>query len=168
MALRLRPYREVDEAVAVAIHEAMLLEDFHFLLGYEETRPWPEFLRSLDDQRRGLVRSTYRVRAAQLAADVDGEIVGRASIRFELNDFFAREGGHVGYGVTPQHRRKGYATEILRQAIDVARTEGVERVLVTCVEDNVGSRRAIEHNGGVLESIVTTDDGRDLRRYWIE
>lgn len=85
-----------------------------------------------------------------------------------LNDFFAREGGHVGYGVAPQYRRKGYALEILRQAINVARAEGVERVLVTCTEDNVGSRNVIERNGGVLESIVTAEDGRSLRRYWIE
>lgn len=157
-----------DEAAAVAIHAAMLPEDFHFLLGYEKTLPWTAFLQYVDDQRRGLVRSTYRVRGDQLVADVDGEIVGRASIRFELNDFFIREGGHVGYGVAPQHRRKGYATEILHQAIDVARAEGVERVLVTCAEDNVGSRDVIERNGGVLESIVTAEDGRSLRRYWIE
>lgn len=168
MTLRLRPYDEDDEAVAVAIHAAMLPENFHFLLGYDETLTWTEFLRYVDDQRRGLVRSTYRVRGDQLVADVDGEIVGRASIRFELNDFFLKEGGHVGYGVAPDHRRKGYATEILRQAIVVARAEGVGRVLVTCDEDNVGSRRVIETIGGVLESIVTTDDGRRLRRYWIE
>jgi predicted acetyltransferase len=42
-------------------------------------------------------------------------------------------------------------------------------VLVTCDDDNVGSIRTIENNGGVLENVVT---GPDLevpkRRYWID
>jgi predicted acetyltransferase len=109
------------------------------------------------------------VRGRQLVADVDGEIVGRVSLRFELNEYLTERGGHVGYGVAPAHRRKGYATEILRQALVVIRAEGVDPVLVTCDEHNVASFRTIERNGGVLESIAPPNYGEleSVRRYWI-
>jgi len=71
--------------------------------------------------------------------------------------------------VVPEYRRQGYATAILRQALQIARqTLGLKRVLVTCDDDNVGSIKTIEKNGGVLDSIITgPDDERPTRRYWI-
>ena len=167
MALRLRPYRLDDEASAVAIHNSMLAEEFHFLLYWNPSLSWPEFLAHLELARRGVNLPSDQVRAVQLAAVVDGELVGRASIRFELNDFLLREGGHIGYGVAPAFRRRGYASEILAQALVIIRADGVDRVLVTCDDNNVASMKAIEENGGVLEEIVTLKDGRNVRRYWI-
>jgi predicted acetyltransferase len=168
VTLRLRPYNTSDEAPAIAIHESMLVEDSHFLRFWSPSMSWAAFLQSNDELRQGLDPSTYRVRGCQLAAVVDGDIVGRTSLRYELNEFFAEKGGHVGYAVAPAHRRKGYATEILRQSLIILRSEGIEDVLVTCADDNVGSVRTIERNGGVLESTVGLE-GEDvlLRRYWI-
>ena len=176
MALRLRPYRLGDESAAVAAHEALLADDFHFLLGWDATNSWSDFLRTLDEQRRGENLAENRVRAVQLAADVDGEVVGRVSVRFELNDFLATTGGHIGYAVVPAHRKKGFATEMLRQALVVIRAEGVDRVLVTCLDGNTGSRRVIESCGGRFESLVPLEEGQTLcvdngecvRRYWID
>jgi len=96
-------------------------------------------------------------------------IVGRAAIRHELNDFLLRVGGHIGYAVVPEFRRRGYATTILRRSLEIARQRlGISPVLVTCDDDNVGSIRTIEKNGGVLENIVTGPDlEKPKRRYWI-
>jgi predicted acetyltransferase len=104
-----------------------------------------------------------------LVADVGGEIVGRTSIRHELNEFLAREGGHIGFGLVAKHRRRGYGTEILRQSLVIARAVGIDRVLVTCDDDNVGSAAVIERCGGVFDSLVEPTEGRTLtRRYWID
>lgn len=168
MLLRLRPYGPDDEEAALRSHAEVDGEDNWFLLGWEPAMAWAQFLQSARDQRLGLDPSQYRVRGVQLAAVVDGELVGRASVRFELNDFFERQGGHIGYVVRPAHRRKGYASEILRQALVIARCEGVERVLMYCADANVGSAKVIERCGGVLDEVFIPIDGTGAwRRYWI-
>jgi predicted acetyltransferase len=109
-----------------------------------------------------------RVPATFLVADVDGAIVGRVSIRHELNDHLTHFGGHIGYGVRPAHRRRGYATEILRQSLVIARAERVDRALVICDEENAASATVIERLGGTLENVRAGEDGTTpIARYWI-
>lgn len=99
----------------------------------------------------------------------DGEYVGSVMIRHELNDFLRHEGGHIGYSVRPSARRRGHATEALRQSLAVCRGLGIERALVTCDDDNVGSATVIETNGGVLENRVRSErEDKLVRRYWID
>ncbi|WP_457252680.1 GNAT family N-acetyltransferase [Pedococcus sp. P5_B7] len=94
--------------------------------------------------------------------DEDG-YVGSLALRHELTPFLLREGGHIGYSIRPSARRRGHATAALRLALPVARQDlGLDRVLVTCLESNEGSRRAIESNGGVYE-----DSRNGTRRYWV-
>lgn len=100
----------------------------------------------------------------------DGEVVGFVSFRHALNDHLRRVGGHIGYSVRPSRRRRGYASRGLALALDRAREIGLERVMLTCDDDNVGSVRTIEGAGGVLEDVSDQSaHGHPLlRRYWIE
>lgn len=99
----------------------------------------------------------------------DNEYLGRASVRYTLNDKLREFGGHIGYEVRPSQRRKGYGTLILRLALERARELGIGDVLVTCDVDNLGSRGVIEANGGVLEGEFEVPQYHDkpIRRYWI-
>lgn len=104
-----------------------------------------------------------------LFREEDGRLLGLIQVRLELVGYLVRFGGNIGYCVRPSERRKGYAKIMLGHALDICWEKGLDRVLITCLEDNVGSARTIEALGGVLEGIVFDDVnyGANLRRYWV-
>jgi predicted acetyltransferase len=142
-------------------------DGFTFGLGLRPDLAWADYLADLADHRAGRNLPDRLVPATFLVADVDGRIVGRTSIRHRLNDALEREGGHIGYGVLPAYRRRGHATAILRASLRLARGLGITSALVTCDDDNVGSRTVIESCGGVLESVGPSERpaGVAVRRY---
>ena len=101
--------------------------------------------------------------------DVDRDrLLGAVNIRHELNEHLLKCGGHIGDGIRPSERRKGYATEMIRLALLECKKLGIKRVLICCNKDNIGSKKSIINNGGVLENEVLDDNGVIMQRYWIE
>ena len=99
--------------------------------------------------------------------DIDRDIyVGAVNIRHCLNDSLLFTGGHIGDGIRPSERRKGYGTAMLALALDECKKLGIDKVLMTCDKDNIGSAKAIQKNGGVKENEVE-EDGVIEERYWI-
>ena len=99
----------------------------------------------------------------------DDRLVGMIQIRHCFNDYLEKYAGHIGYSVRPSERRKGYAKKMLEMALPYCRELGIDKVLVTCVDGNIGSEKTILANGGIYESTVHEPNGdRDLKRFWIE
>ena len=94
-------------------------------------------------------------------------LLGAVNIRHYLNESLLKEGGHIGDGIRPSERRKGYATEMIRLALIECKKLGIDKVLMTCDKDNIGSARSIVKNGGVLENEFVNSDGDAEKRYWI-
>lgn len=101
---------------------------------------------------------------------VDGDTyIGTALLRHQLNDFLLNIGGHIAYEIRPTERRKGYGMEILRLTLLEAKKIGLEKVLLTCDEDNIASKKIIEAHGGVEEDSFFEEGMRVKKlRYWIE
>lgn len=95
------------------------------------------------------------------------KIVGAVNIRHELNDELLKSGGHIGDGVRPGERRKGYATKMISLALEECKKLGIEKVLITCDRNNIGSAKSIQNNGGKLENEVEFE-GKIMQRYWID
>jgi predicted acetyltransferase len=168
-SLELRALRLDDErSFTDAVDEFRREDPWEFALGYDASMSFTEYLRRNEQWSRGVNLPPGHVRASFYVGVVDGIVVGRLSLRHELNDFLAKIGGHIGYGVRPSQRRRGYATAMLRQALPIAAGDGITRVLLTCDVDNTASIKVIEQSGGQLEC-VTNDPSLQIqkRRYWI-
>ena len=101
---------------------------------------------------------------------IDGnDYIGRLILRAELNAHLLQIGGHIGYEIRPSRRRQGYGKLILKYGLERAKVFGLERVLLTCDEENIGSRRIIESHGGMLENIIEVEQWpAKVCRYWIQ
>jgi len=95
------------------------------------------------------------------------KILGVVNICHRITEDMLATDGHIYYAVAPSERRKGYATQQLRLALDICREMGIGPVLVTCDRDNIASAKVIQNNGGVLEDERMSGDGRVFQRYWI-
>ena len=101
--------------------------------------------------------------------DVDRNILlGAVNVRLYLNDYLYQCGGHIGDGIRPSERRKGYATEMIRLALIECKKIGIDRVLMVCDKTNIGSAKSIMNNGGILENEFIDEDGNTNQRYWID
>lgn len=94
-------------------------------------------------------------------------LLGAINIRHYLNDSLLKEGGHIGDGIRPSERRKGYATEMICLALIECKKLGIDKVLMTCDKENIASAKSIIKNGGILENEFVNSDGKVEQRYWI-
>ncbi len=92
---------------------------------------------------------------------------GELDLRHHLTDGLRRYGGHIGYKIRPSQRRKGYGKLLCKLGIAQARQRGIGDILITCDDDNIGSVKIIEANGGILWDKIDNERGVLTRRYWI-
>jgi predicted acetyltransferase len=130
-----------------------------------------EFIQKCIDYESPEALPPDKVLATQLMLirNNDKRLVGMIQIRHYFNDYLEKYGGNIGYSIRPSERRKGYAKEMLKMALPFCRELGIKRVLITCIDGNIGSEKTILANGGVYEyTIHEPNENEDLKRFWIE
>ncbi|EOS8269095.1 TPA: GNAT family N-acetyltransferase [Bacillus cereus] len=95
-------------------------------------------------------------------------IVGAVNIRHSLTEHLFNAGGHIGYGIRPSERRKGYAMKLLALSLEKAKQLNITKALIVCDEVNTASEKTILHNGGLRDEDFIEEDGNVVRRFWIE
>jgi len=101
------------------------------------------------------------------ALNAEGELVGTVNIRPHLTERLLKAPGHIGYGVSPSHRRRGYATRILSLSLEIIREMGVQKAMLSVEAGNLASARTIEANGGVFTRYGSDRRGNPIHVYWI-
>jgi predicted acetyltransferase len=163
LILRLPAEDEASEFLRA--HHATSPDVPSFLHFYHDGMSLAEYLHVLAGVREGRNLPTGYVPETFLFAFVGPRIVGRVAVRHALNPFLECEGGHIGYVVVPEFRRRGYATRMLGLALRIAHEQlGIDDVLLICADSNVGSIRVIERNGGVLQDVVRIESSNALLR----
>ncbi len=144
-------------------------ETLHGASELEKYENYDEWLHKITANENGKTLPPARVKSTLYIAKSpqSDKVLGMLDLRHELNDYLLQIGGHIGYSVVPSERKKGIATEMLKQALVKCRELGIPKVLVTCVASNVGSAKTIQKCGGVLENEVVDNNGDLLQRYWI-
>ncbi len=167
--LRLYSPAMVDEAEFIAFHDEFMTSSGRIHPGVIKrfNGDFTDYLTEVADAESGR-REGYVPCRIMLMKDETDRIYGMVSLRFSLNDNLFQYGGHIGYGIRPTERGKGYGTIQLKLALEEMRKKGIYRVLVTCDKDNPASAKVIQNCGGVLENEVTEDGGNIVQRYWID
>lgn len=99
----------------------------------------------------------------------NAEVVAVSNLRHRLNDKLLIEGGHIGYGVKPSMRSRGFGKEILRLTLNEAKKINISKVLITCNKNNIASQKVILANGGIFKSEDYVEEyGGIVKRYWID
>ncbi|CAM3958493.1 GNAT family N-acetyltransferase [Paenibacillus alkaliterrae] len=125
-----------------------------------------EFLYSENSEEK-LTNPNWVPHSTYWLLNEENVLAGAVNIRHRLNQKLLNCGGHIGYGVRPSHRRKGYASAMLFQALNITKKMGLDIVLLVCDKGNIGSEKTILKNGGVFESEFTEDDCNIVKRFWI-
>lgn len=169
-SLRLCPLTPADEAEFVSFYNEFMQSGGRIYPGmlrkYQgDFSVYLALLAEWADANR--VPKGYVASDTYVLKDDTGRIYGMASLRHTLTDGLLVGGGHIGYGIRPSERGKGYGTRQLALALEKYRERQVGKVLVTCDKENRASARVAMNNGGVLGDEIVKEDGNILQRYWI-
>lgn len=159
-------YQETFLAGLREFHQEGRMLQYNFQIVSQD---FERFLHNLRTQQDWTKLAPYVVPQRHFWLIDEDEFIGILSLRCGPDETFIRISGHVGYQIRPSKRRHGYGKELLRQGLQKAKELGFARVLLTCDEDNIASKKVIESNGGQFENAILVDGAPVKKlRYWID
>ena len=128
-----------------------------------------DFLKRMRERETDKVREKGLVPATlYFLVDEKNKICGALDIRHELNEYLEKFGGHIGYGIAPSERKKGYGKIQLKLGLEKAKKIGLKKVLITCDDNNIGSAKTIEACGGIYNDTLADAEANRIKRYFVE
>ncbi len=124
---------------------------------------------SMEDEEYAKKINRCQSKTFLLIRENDDRIVGNINVRWNLTEAMKQFGGNIGYGIRPTERRKGYNKINLYLGLQEAQKLGLDRVMLDCDVNNLGSDRTLKALGGILERTeVDPADGILTNVYWFD
>ena len=178
MSILLREATKEDENEILAMYKEYLeaepingIDTFEGIRDFEhfETMNYDEWLKDLEFNKvKSNLPDNYSSHTLYLAVNDEKEIVGAIGLRWDEVEVLMTYGGLIGYSIRPSQRGKGYASDMLKEGLDIFRKTGKDKILITCKDFNIASKKVIEKNGGkLLSQIINPRDNYNYLRYEI-
>ncbi len=144
-------------------------------LGDEERYPFPmdfdysdfeKMLAKISDFSKGENLPSGYVQSSTLWLVDAGNLIGVTNIRHRLNKEIEHCGGHIGLGIRPSYRGKGYGRKLMSLSIAKLNVLGVDSIHIHCYKGNLASAKAITSNGGQLVSELPLES-KVVQRYLV-
>ena len=162
-------YEQFNEMMAEWCESKTQIAPWFLNAPFESLEDFAQFVRMLDNCEHGIVDPRFSATTSYFVLDETGKLVGAASLRHYLTVEGFRTWGHIGYGIRPSERRKGYGVQTLRLMLEQAREKKIMKVLIGVHEGNTASWKTVEHCGGILENTVRVEEDEEpIRRYWVD
>ncbi len=160
-----------DETLVMDFRQEFIEQNSYFagvnsLADYDSYEQWLEHVQKNSDKKTLAPDRCQDTQFLTFEKETN-RLVGMIDIRHTLNEYLLKFGGHIGDCIRPSDRGKGYATEQISIALKVCKKLNIDRVLLTCDENNLASAKTIEKNGGVYENSLRRDE-KVYKRYWID
>lgn len=142
--------------------------NFEGLDNFGRMNEYEEFLKKCDDGKyQDRIKPNYSTQTVYCLFD-DDELIGGLILRHEIKGNLINHGGNIGYLIRPTKRNIGYATVMLKLALEKCKELNLDKVLITCRDENVASSKVIKNNGGIYENDYYDEESNTTyKRYWI-
>lgn len=163
-------YKQYKEMMDEWNMEGSRIAPWPLHLKYHTEEYFKEMLDRVEEVEKGENLGEYASSSTYwLYEDETDRLLGASNLRHYLTEDGLKLWGHIGYGIRPSERKKGYATELLKMTMKEAKKYNIDNVLLGAYTGNIGSWKVMEKCGGKFENIVIEDEtGLPIKRYWIE
>ena len=179
MSIKLREAKKEDEKEILQLYNEYInaepiegIDTFEGIRDFEhfETMNYDEWLQDLElNKIKENLPDNYSTHTLYLAINDEEEIVGAIGLRWEEVEILMTYGGLIGYSIRPSQRGKGYASDMLKEGLDIFRKTGKDKISITCKDFNIASRKVIEKNGGkLINELYNPSDNFNYLRFEIE
>ena len=163
-------YKQYKEMMDEWKMEGSRISPWPLAIKYHTEEYFNNMIKELEQSERGETSGGYAPTTTYWLYDEDeNKILGASNLRHYLTEEGIKYWGHIGYGIRPSERKKGYATELLKLTMLEAKKKNIDKVLLGAYTGNIGSWRVMEKCNGKLENIVIEEEtGLPIKRYWID
>lgn len=128
---------------------------------------WLNMLEKSENEEK--LPNNYSPYTQYIAVLEDDTIVGGICLRWKDTPSLLMFGGHIGYSIRPTKRNMGYGSLMLKLALEEFKKKNKDKVLVSCKDFNISSKKVIEKNGGVyFDSYYDEETKNKYLKYWIK